>query len=111
MATPVQFDITIDNTDGESAWLPLNRWGSAKMRITTNIASGTPTYSIVGTQKNILRDGVTTTSADEIPLSGFNAVTTGMNNVQDVVFRAVKLKIDSGTGSVQLRMQSEGEIA
>lgn len=111
MATPVEFDVTIDNTDGESDWLPLNRWASALMRLTTTIESGTPTYSIVGTQKNILRHGVTTTTADEIPLNGFDTLTAATNNVQDVLFRAIKLKVSSGTGSVRLRVQSEGDIA
>lgn len=110
MATPVEFDITISNTDGESAWLPLNRWGSALMRLTTTL-TGTPTYSIVGTQKNVLRDGVTTVAADEIPLNGFDTLTAATSNVQDVLFRAIKLKISAGTGTVRLRAQSEGEIA
>lgn len=110
MATPVEFDITISDTDGESEWLPLNRWASALMRLTTTI-TGAPTYSVVGTQKNVLRNGVTTTVGDEIPLSGFDTLTAGANSVQNVLFRAIKLKIDSGTGSVRLRAQSEGDIA
>lgn len=110
MATPVEFDITISNTDGESDWLPLNRWASALMRLTTTI-TGTPTYSIVGTQKNVLRNGVTTTAADEIPLANFDTLTTAANSTQDVLFRAIKLKVNSGTGTVRLRAQSEGDIA
>lgn len=110
MATPVEFDVTISNVDGESEWLPLNRWASALMRLTTTL-TGTPTYSIVGTQKNILRNGVTTTAADEIPLNGFDTLTAGTNNVQDVLFRAIKLKVTAGTGTVRLRAQSEGDIA
>lgn len=111
MATPVEFDITIDDADGESEWLPLNRWASALMRLTTTVPDGTPTYSIVGTQKNILRDGVTTTADDEIPLNNFKDLTAGENLTQEVIFRALKLKVTSGTGSVRLRVQSEGYIA
>lgn len=110
MATPVEFDVTIDETDAETAWLPLNRWGSALMRLTATL-TGTPTYSIVGTQKNILRDGVTTTAADEIPVGGFDTLTAANNNTQNVIFRAIKLKISAGTGTVRLRVQSEGEVA
>lgn len=109
MGIPVDFDVTISDTDGETDWLPLNRWASALMRLTTTI-TGTPTYSVVGTQKNILRNGVTTTTDDEIPLSGFESVTAATNNTQNVVFKAVKLKIISGTGTVRLRLQSQGDI-
>lgn len=110
MATPVEFDVTVSNVDGESEWLPLNRWASALMRLTTTV-TGTPTYSIVGTQKNVLRDGVTTTAADEIPLNGLDTLTAATNNTQNVLFRAIKLKVVSGTGTVRLRVQSEGDIA
>jgi len=109
MGVPVEFDITIDQADAESVWLPLNRWGSATMRLTTTV-TGTPTYSIVGTQKNVLRNGVTTVAADETPLTNFSALTAGTNSTQDVVFRALKVKIASGTGTVRLRLQSEGVI-
>lgn len=109
MSVPVQFDITIDQAAAETAWLPLNRWGSVTMRLTTTV-TGNPTYSIVGTQKNVLRNGVTTTAADEIPLNGFDGLTAEANSTQDVAFRAIKLKISAGTGTVQLRAQSESTI-
>lgn len=109
MGIPNEFDVTVSNTDGESDWLPLNRWASAKMRLTTTI-TGTPTYTIVGTQKNVLRNGVTTVAADEVALTGLDTLTAGANSVQDVLYRAIKVKVDSGTGSVRLRAQSQGDI-
>lgn len=109
MTTPVEFDVTISDTDGESVWLPLNRWGSALMRLTTTI-TGTPTYSTVGTQKNVLRNGVTTDASDEILLANFDTLTAAASSVQNVLFRAIKLKITAGTGTVRLRAQSEGDV-
>lgn len=109
MGIPVEFDVSVSNVDGESAWLPLNRWGSPTMRITASVTSGAPVFDIVGTQDNILRD-VVPGSAEEIGLSNWDDITAGKTEVQDVLFRALKVKVTSGTGTVRVRIQSEGDV-
>ena len=108
MAIPVEFDVSVSDVDGESAWLPLNRWGSSTFRITASITSGSPVFDIVGTQNNILRD-VAPASAEEIVLANWDDITAGKTEVQDVLYRALKVKVSSGPGTVRVRIQSEGD--
>jgi hypothetical protein len=110
--TPVEFDISVTG-DGvsasESDWIPLNRWSSALARIHTSIASGSPTYSVIGTQFNVLRDGDNVPAADEIPVPDYDGVSAGKTTVQSLLFRAVKLRVsDSAAGEVRLQVQTEG---
>lgn len=108
MAIPVEFDVSVSNVDGESAWLPLNRWGSSTFRITASVTSGAPVFDIVGTQNNILRE-VAPGSAEEIVVANWDDITAGKTEVQEVLYRALKVKVTSGTGTVRVRIQSEGD--
>lgn len=108
MGIPVEFDVTVTDAEGESDWLPLNRWGSAIMRIDAE-ASGTPTYSIVGTHDNVLRD-VAPADAEELEVDGWTGLTADASAHQNVVYRALKVKVTSGSGSVRVRIQSEGDV-
>jgi hypothetical protein len=105
MGVPVEFDKTITNVDGETAWLPLNRWGDSTCRITITTTSGAPVYSVVGTQDNVLRHNVTPT---EIGVSGWEDITGDRSEVQPLLFRAIKVKVTAGTGTIRIRIQSEG---
>lgn len=109
MGVPVRHNVTITGI-GESDWLPLNRWGSAKTRIFVEV-TGTATYSLVGTHRNVLRTGPATTAQEiEIPDHTDEALTDDENlTVQDLIFEAVKLKVTAGTGAVNLRLQTEGD--
>lgn len=108
MGVPVQHEFTVTAAQGESAWLPLNRWGAAPMRIDAKV-TGTATFSLVGTQDNILRE-VAPGSAVELPVAGWTDVTTDQSATQDIIYRALKVKVTAGTGSVVVRVQSEGDI-
>jgi hypothetical protein len=105
MSVPVDFKVTVSNTSEESAWLPLNRFGDSLTRIDATV-SGSPTYSLVGTQDNVLRGDPA--SAAELEVSGFTDLDASKNDVQPIIFRAIKAKVTSGTGSVIFRIQSEG---
>lgn len=107
MGVPVEFDVTVTDAEGESAWLPLNRWSSALMRIDADI-TGTPTYSIVGTHGNILRE-VAPASAVELDVDGWTGLTADASAHQNVLYRAIKVKVTGGSGSVRVRIQSEGD--
>jgi hypothetical protein len=106
MSVPIELKVTVDNTDEESAWLPLNRFGDSTFRIDAVVVSGSPTYSLVGTQDNVLRGDPAT--AVELAISGFTDLTASKSTVQPIIFRAIKVKVTSGTGSVIFRIQSEG---
>lgn len=106
MTIPVEFDVTVSDVTGESDWLPLNRWSSALHRIDADV-TGTPTYSIVGTQDNILR--VTApASAEEMEVANWTDLSASASAHQDLLYRAIKVKVTTGTGSVRVRIQSEG---
>ena len=107
MGIPVELDVTVTAAEGESAWLPLNRWSSARMRIDAE-TTGTPTYSIVGTHDNVLRD-VAPASAEELDLTDWTGLTADASAHQNVLYRALKVKVTGGSGSVRVRIQSEGD--
>lgn len=107
MGVPVEFDVTQTGT-GTSDWLPLNRWSPALMRLWAEV-SGTATFSVEGTTSNVLR-GETPVTATIQALENFSGLSASTTSTQNVLYRALRINVASGTGSVRLQAQSEGEV-
>lgn len=107
MATPTYIDVSVTGV-GESAWLPLNRWGSALHRIHAEV-SGTATFSLVGTQDKVNRIP-DASAAEEMAVDGFTGLSATTLSTQNLIYEAIKLDVTAGTGTVRLRVQSEGDI-
>ena len=102
MPIPVSHDVSVTGV-GESVWLPLNRYGSSTT-IFEGAVTGTATFSVVGTFDKVQR----VATPEEVVISDLSALSATTVVTRDLPLEAVKLKVTSGTGTVRLRLQSEG---
>lgn len=107
MGVPVKIDVSQTGV-GETSWKPLNRWGSGLHRVYIDV-TGTAAFTVHGTQDYVNRMADPST-AEEMPvLTDADLDGTSLMKSVDLLFEAVKLEVTSGTGTVRMRVQAEGD--
>lgn len=104
---PVEIDVE-QTGEGTSQWYALNRWADPTARVWAEVTDGTPTFSVEGTQQNVYRDP-DVAEEDRTAIEGFEGLTETTLSTQNVLWRAIRLNVTSGTGTVRLRVQTAGD--
>ena len=106
MGVPVEFDIS-QTGPGSTQWFPLNLWNDNAMRLWATLDGTVSDYNVEVTSQNVLNDA-SVAAGDFTSLTGWDALSAEKVDTQQVPWRAIRLTIESGVGTVRLRGQSLG---
>ncbi len=109
MATPVYTSTTLADASGgalNSVAIPLNRYGSHSVALQVTV-TGTANFTVQQTLDNVFDADVTPTWVDHPDANLADATATAQGNYEFAP-AAVRLQLNSGTGSAKLTILQEG---